>query len=346
MTRTDEATSSPASRRRWYLAILAFFLALLSLGAFLGWRRLANRADREEALRLAEKGEFARAEPFLKRLAEGSASDAAIDRQLALGYMRAGRFSDAEPYFERWSAANPQDPEPLIERVRMWVQWGSRLEAAIADARRVLQLQPDNRALARQLPRWLMITGRFDEADQECRRFLTHWPDDPWLLLVQALVHQRRGRFEAAVPIVDRLVRQYADDLPEAYLLRGILYLDANQATEAVGWLERAAAIQGPHRREALYELSLALARLGKKQDAERLMAQARLLQEQDFLQQMLAEGERWDRENVQLRLAEQLFQAGQSQEGGRVLARVLKDNPNSAAARQVLARYSQTARP
>ena len=43
MTRTDEATSSPASRRRWYLAILAFFLALLSLGAFLGWRRLANR---------------------------------------------------------------------------------------------------------------------------------------------------------------------------------------------------------------------------------------------------------------------------------------------------------------
>jgi tetratricopeptide (TPR) repeat protein len=332
-------------RRQWLLALVSCLIAVLGAGGFVGWRDLAASTERREALNVARQGEFARAEPLLKRVAERSPRDPAVLRELSLGYLKARQFSEAELYFQRWCQASPQDPEPWTERVRLWVQW-NRLPAAIEDARHVLGLQPDNRTLARQLPRWLMITGRFEEAEQESSRLLAVWPGDPWLLYVQALLYQRRGRADAAVALVDQLIEQYSDDFPEALFLRGTLYLDANQPALAARLLERAANLPGPHRREALYELSLALARQGKQQEAERIMAQARLLQEQDFLQQMLAEGERWDRENVQIRLAEQLFQSGQSRQAADVLSRVLSQNPNSRAARQLLARYSPASHP
>jgi tetratricopeptide (TPR) repeat protein len=326
--------------RRWWAAVVVASLIAVSLGAFFVWQDHADQKERSEAVRLAAQGNFAQAQPLLKRVAERSPNDTAVARELALGYLGTRQFSQAEPYLERWYEANPQDPEPLTQRLQLWVQW-KRLREAIADGRRLLELQPNNRGLARQLPRWLMILGQFDEAEEECHRLLRIWPDDPWGLYVQALLHQRRGHTDAAAAMVDRLIQQYADDFPEAFLLRGTLYLDANQPAEARPCLERAAGIRGPHQREALYELSLALARLGKHDDAQRIMGQARLLQEEDFLQQMLAEGERWDRENVQLRMAEQLFQSGQAQEASRVIGRVLEQNPKSVAAQRLQARYS-----
>jgi predicted Zn-dependent protease len=219
----------------------------------------------------------------------------------------------------------------------MWVKW-SRLRNAIEDARRVLELQPDNRKLHQHLTRWLLIIGRFDEAEQQCHRFLKRWPGDPWVLLIQALVYQRTDRPREAAAVVDQLIRDIPN-FPEAYLLRGTLYRDANHLAEAVPWLRRATAIQGPHRREALFELAKALDQIGQNQEAGQVMKEARLLQEQDFLREMTRE---FGTVNIsaQARLAEEMLNAGQSENGLRLLARLLEHDPNCAVAHRVLADY------
>jgi predicted Zn-dependent protease len=145
-------------------------------------------------------------------------------------------------------------------------------------------------------------------------------------------------RPRAAADIVDQLIRDIPD-FPEAYLLRGTLYRDANQPAEAVPWLRRAIAIPGPHRRAALYVLGPALNQLGQNQEAEQVMKEARLLQEQDFLHEMTRELVPAS-VNAQARLAEELLKACKSDDGLRLLARLLEYDPNCAAAHRVLADY------
>jgi tetratricopeptide (TPR) repeat protein len=309
------------------------------VGGFIVWQRAQLRAERREALQLADKGEFTRAESLLLRLAQRDPNDAAVAEKLALGYFNANRFAEAEPFYAQWCAATPRDPKPYLERIEMWKKW-SRLENVVDDSRHVLDLQPDNQKLHQELPRWLLIMGRLDEAEQECQRFLRHWPDEPWVLLILAMVNQRKDHPREAAVIVDKLVREFAD-FAEAFVLRGTLYREANQPAEAIPWLRRAVAIPGAHRREALYELSRVLSQTGQTQEAEQAMKEARLLQEQSFLSELAKDlGPGPISVSARVRLAEELINAGRADEGVLMLERLLDQNPNYAAAHRVLADY------
>jgi tetratricopeptide (TPR) repeat protein len=305
----------------------------------LGWQWWREQAERREAVRIAAEGDFQSAEPRLLALAQRHPNDATVAKTLALGYLKANQLAAAEPFFARWCAASSGDPEPYDKRIGLWLSW-DRLRDAVVDARRVLELQPGNQKLHQHLPRWLLITGQFDEAEQECQRFLQRWPGDPWVLLIYALACQRQGRAQEAAVVVDRLIQEYTD-FHEAFVIRGTLYLDMDQPKEAIPWLRRAAASAGPHRREALYELGRALNRIGESKEAEQVMAQARLLQEQDFLKVMAREtGGQLVHVNVQARLAEEMLTAGKSDEALGLLTRILNQDPNCAAAHRVLAAY------
>ena len=336
-TPAGPATEPSTSNWRRWLAILVC-LTVLGLSAFLGWQWLHDQSERREALRMGEK-DFGRAEPLLLRVAQHHPNDAAVAKELALGYFQANRLADSEPYFARWCEANPNDPEPYTQRIVLWVKW-SRLRNVVGDARHVLKLQPDNRKLNQQLTRWLMIVGRFDEAEQECQRFLQRWPDDPWVLLILAMVYQRQDRPKEATAIVEHLVHDFAD-FPEAYVVRGTLYLQANQPAEAIPWLRRAAAMAGPHRREALFELARALNQTGQPKEAEQAMKESRLLQEHEFLREMTGESASGRvHVSTQVRLAEEMLNAGKSEDGLRLLERILDKDPNCAAAHRVMADY------
>lgn len=342
MAATPSGPANETSAPNWgrWLVFLAC-LVVVGLGGFLVWQWSKDQAERREALRIAEGGDFSRSEPLLLRSAQRHPSDAAVAKELALGYFHANRLAEAEPYFERWCEANPNDPEPYIQRIGMWEKW-SRLPNAISDARRVLALRPDNKKLHQRLTNWLRSVGQSDETERECLLFLNRWPGDPWVLSVQATVCQRTERPKEAAAIVDELIRHYPPrDFPEAYVLRGTLYIEANLPAEAVPVLQRAAAIPGPHRRAALNELAKALDQIGQHQEAEKIMRGARLLQEQDFLSAMTgASGS--DRVSVcaQARLAEEMLNAGQTENGLRLLANLLKQDPDFGAAHRVLADY------
>jgi predicted Zn-dependent protease len=325
---------------RW-LAVLLATLAILGGGGFWAWQWSQDQKDREEALRLAEKGDFSRAEPLLLRQAKRYPTDPAFAKELALGYMHAGRPAEAEPYFETWCEANPKDAEPFVQRTAMWVKW-NRLKNAVSDARHVLTLRPDNKELHQHLTRWLLSMGQLEESEQECKRFLERWPQDrrfgPWVLFIQAHVCQRTDRPNEAAAILDGLIRDFPDFV-EAYIPRGTLYLEAGQPKEAVLLLRRAAAIPGPHRRDALNELAKGLYQLGQSQEAEQVMKEARLLQERDFLREMTSEFGATNA-SAQARLAEEMLIAGKTNDGLLLLNRLLEMDPNCAVAHRVLADY------
>jgi Tfp pilus assembly protein PilF len=321
--------------------VILVCVAILGLGGFVGWRWLQDQSERGEALRVSAQGDFSRAEPLLLRFARRHPDDAAIAKELALGYLHANRLAEAEPHFNHWCEANPNDPEPYKQRAAFWDRW-SRLENAVEDACRALQLDPNDRKLNQRLPLWLLTLSWFDQAEQECQRFLRRWPGDPWVLLVQAKVYKSTDRPREAEAVVDQLVHAYdIQSFPEAYMLRGTLYLDASQPAEAIPWFQRVAAIPGPDRGPALYQLARALNQVGKNQEAEQVMKEARLLEEHAFLREMTGEtGSSRVSTSAQARLAEEMLNAGNSKDGLRLLERILEKDPDCASAHRVLADY------
>src|SRR4051794_2512008 len=102
---------------------------VLALGGFFGLRWLAHQDERDEALRLAEKGPFAEAEPLLRRVLERSPRDAEVVRALALGYLEARRFDETEDFLGRWCALRPGLTGPYRRRLDLW-----RKQARVAPA--------------------------------------------------------------------------------------------------------------------------------------------------------------------------------------------------------------------
>jgi predicted Zn-dependent protease len=318
---------------RWRIVVAAL-LAALGLSAFLGWRWDRDRAERQEALRAAEHGRFGEAEPLLLRVAQRHLDDAEVAKRLALGYVGANRLAEAEPYFARWCEARPEDLEPYKQRIGLWLRW-SRLRNAADDARYVLEHEPDNQQLRQQRARWLFIMGRFEEAESECNRVLRTTPNSPWMLLLQAGLHERQGHLTAAAVVSDQLLRD-RPTFVEAVVLRASLHLEMDQPGEAIPLLRKALAEPGPHRRAALYDLGRALARTGQTEEAERTLAEARLLHDLESV----TESDIRDNPNLQARVAEGLLNAGQPEKALGVLTKILQQDPNSTAAHRVLAAY------
>ncbi len=333
MTTPLRVTRVPlANWHRWI--ILFALLAAAGVGVFQLWRLDRDRARRQAALRVAEHSRFNEAEPLLLRVYQDHPDDAEVAKRLALGYMGANRLAEAEPYFARWCAARPGDLEPYKQRIGLWLRW-NRLRDAADDARYVLEHESTNDQLRQQRARWLFTMGRFEEAQDECNRLLRTSPNNPWMLLLQAGLHERQGRLTAAAAVADQLLRD-RPKFVEAVVLRAELYLELNEPGKAVPLLRQALAEPGPHRRAALYDLGHALTRLGQTEEAQKILTEARLLHEQENVLQSEAR----ENPNLQLRLAEELLNAGQPEKALDLLTKILQRDPNCVAAHRVLAAY------
>jgi predicted Zn-dependent protease len=322
------------SRRRphWQLALVFVAGAVLATSALLGGWWLHGWLERREALSLAQQGRFAEAEPLLQRVLERQGNDLAIVKALALGQLEANKLSEAELSLGRWCALRPNDAEPFRRRMDLRLRL-KRLPEAIADGQRVLELEPDQDTLRRQMAQWLKTTGRLTEAEQECRRCLERQPKDPELLYLLAEIYQGQGRNAEAASILDPLVRNYPR-FTAARLGRAILYYDANQPAQAIPLLRQVVAQDPAFQQIARYYLSLALDRTGQTDEAQRLMGDQQGRQVLDFL------GGNGSSANLdlQVRLAESLLGSGKPDDALRLLEKILEQDPNSAAAQQLLA--------
>jgi predicted Zn-dependent protease len=318
-------------------------LLLIGLGA-LGataaaaiWSGGRNDRERAEALQAASAGDFASAEPGLKRAYEHSPQDAEVVAVLARAYQAADH-PEAEVWLSRWVELAPDRDEPV--RLRM-EYFRKRKDGAkvLADVRRLLQLDPGNAQLRRTAMSQAFSYGEFEEAERLCRDCLQAQPADPWLNTMLAEIRRARGDAAGAAAILDALIRQN----PRAtgpLLARAVLYQESGEPGQAVPLLERVFRHDPRQRRAAGYQLSIALDRCGRPDEARKVLSEVRRLQDVEVFGEAIKSQP--DNLDLQVRLAESLLGDGHVQDGLDQLQAVLNRDPWFRPAHRALADYFQ----
>jgi tetratricopeptide (TPR) repeat protein len=339
-------SSKTAAGLRWKRKVAAAAAALLVTSlAVLGWRWQRAQFDRTDGLRLAQDGKAADAEPLLLAALARDGDDVEILAALARLKRKGPDPASALPLLTRWCELRSADAEPF--RLRMDLRhriargrWSAadRLrdtEQAAADGRRVLELEPTDDAVRREVVWLLLQVGRYEEAERECRVCLRRAPEDGWLhyLLARSLHGQsRRAEAGQALDPVVRSQPRFAD----ALLLRARLYAEADRPELAIPLLRQALALDTCPRRECLYQLGLALAATGERDEADRVMAEVNLL----TLKGSMTADAAPETESMRVQIAEAMLGMGRLAEAKEQLDRVLAESPDFAPAHRVLALY------
>ncbi len=303
--------------------------------ALLGWRYLQQRRERAHALALAQQGDFAAAAPLLQHVLERSPDDLEVVEALARGHLAARDLARAEPYLSRWCDLQPDETTPFRLRLDVYRQLTLHTKA-LADARRVLELEPTDFAMRTRVIGLLFSRGRFAAAEQACREALHQRPDAPNLRLLLAEIRRAQGDNPGAGAILDRLLLEQPAHAA-ALMARAILYFEADQPDRAIPLFRKILAEDPRRQRTARYHLSLALARAGQTEEAERLMAEVRVMQQAEAL--LTESNTQPTNLDLQLRAARALLDANQPAQALPLLERILTRDPTHAPAHRLLAR-------
>jgi predicted Zn-dependent protease len=209
------------------------------------------------------------------------------------------------------------------------------MDDAAADGAHVLALDPGNDAVRREVAWLLLQVGRFVEAEAACRAVLAAAPRDGWMTYLLARSLHGQGRRAEAEQVLDPVVRalpKFADGL----LLRAKLHTESDRPAEAIPLLRRALALDTCPRREALYQLGLALAATGDAAGAERAMAEVNLLS----LKGSMAADAAPETVAMRVQIAEAMLGMGRLTEAKEQLDKVVAETPEFGPAHRVLAIY------
>jgi predicted Zn-dependent protease len=318
--------------------VLAALMALAG-GSWLAWRSSRNAAERDRALQLAQKGQFKAAEPLLLKCLDREPDNVRILRTLAIGYQAEGHVARVGTYLARWCELDPGSAEAHTARFEFFFsthEW----ERAREEAERVLQLQSDNHKVKENLLRALEQSGRFAEAEDACRRLLDQRPGDPLLLYHLAEAYRLQGKSEQSAAVLDELLPRMPLGSRAGFLaLRGTLYCEAGQYENAVPVLQKALALE-PGNDQAWYQLLLALSRLGKTSEAEQQLEQFLAKLDVRLLARDLSALSANAR--LQLRMADHLLKKGRTEDGVRILRRVLAEDPDNRDALELRKKYEK----
>lgn len=302
-------------RRAWVAVVLA-----LVVGGSLSGYWLHGRLEKSRALAAVESGSFADAEPLLRQALTRSPRDIELLRAIVQGYGEADRVADAEPLLRRWCDLRPQDEEPYRLRFESYRR-RARHREALTDGLHLLELAPDDLDIRRKVAASQFALGSFAESEDECRAILGRKPGDRSArsLLAQAL--RARGDPAGAGAVLDQLLRA-EPDFTRAMMSRAILFLESGSPALAIPLLERVIRLDPRRQRTARYQLSLAYERVGRHDDARRVMQEVRRMQEADTLRTAVLSQP--DNLALCVRAAEALLENGNTGEGLDMLAGVL----------------------
>jgi tetratricopeptide (TPR) repeat protein len=346
MLPTPSTERSSRSVRRWFLrsGLLVVILAVVTV-AWLRWERLEVQRAGQEAVHLAKQGRFRDAEPKLRAALKKDPDNIELLRTLALGLLGTENFAEIDQILTHWCQVRPDQAEPYRLRMDLRHQSAQQVkslaeqqrlkELALADGRRVIELDPEDDSTARKVV-WLCLgSGRFEDADRICRRYLQRQPDDPELLYLQARVCHARNANSEAQDLLNKLLSRQPHFTP-GLLLLAILHYEADEAERAIPLLRRAIAEGGGSHKEARYHLGLALARAGHIEEAQRVLAEV----QQDSFEKDTAHLGETASLAVRVRRAELLLSSGRAEEALALLQTVLGEDPGYAVAHRLLASY------
>jgi tetratricopeptide (TPR) repeat protein len=320
-----ERRPSPSRWRRWTVPVAV--LGLLALTAGAGWHWFQDRVERSEALQLAGQRRFDAAEPLLLHSHGRHPRNVEIVRALALGYFDTRRYPEAETFLKQWCELRPEDAEPYRRRLDLWNRQ-QNVTAALADTEQILRLDPGDFETRLLRVNLLVLDGQYATAGQEAVRALRIRPNNVQLQYFLAKAAQGQQRPAEATHFADIVLHTKPDFTP-GLQLRAELYLDAGQPEPAVRLLQQAAAHAGAEQTSVLYQLSAALTRAGRDEEAKQALAE---MQWRRALAIWSQNDQRDENPAVQARVVEAMLAAGKIDDAVQFLNGILSRNPKAPA--------------
>lgn len=315
---------------------------LLDRAAQLGWVKEA--IDLERALARAQRGDLNPIEGALVSfVARDHPEKALILEALSRGYLATYRLHRALACLDSWLALQSDNTQALLWRGQTRLLLDRR-EDALADYRRVVEVDPEDEEGCRKLAELLLSSHQADQALPYFLRWRQRQPNDPEVLLGLAQCQAELARTDEAMSLLDRLLSAEPRNAV-ALALRGKLALDAGRAIEAESWLRKSLAL-APRERTAVYSLYRCLQAQDRQEEARQFRS---TLEEIDA---DLARLDRLKREiqkaphdaSLRCEMGRILLRNGQEREALRWLASALKEDPRLTAAHAALADYYQQA--
>jgi tetratricopeptide (TPR) repeat protein len=304
----------------------------------------------EWALLQAQRGNLASVESTLRARVEADDADATLILDtLSAELIRNNRLPEARVCLDGWLRRRPEDYDALVRRAWVAEHLFDR-SAAADDFFKALRLEPDQDLVRIHLVELLLQENRLAEAAEHVDFLRRRQPDNPAVLVSLARIKRAGGAEEGVEEARKLLAATLAKNPRHAQALSesGMLELDAGRNTEAEPLLREALKLN-PTDRPTLYNLTVCLERLGKKQEARELTARlAKRDAELKRLGPLTAEVMKQP-ENLQLRYDAGmiLLNNGYTDDGLRWLSTVLKRDPHHRATRQALVEhYTQAGDP
>jgi predicted Zn-dependent protease len=188
------------------------------------------------------------------------------------------------------------------------------------------------------LTKLLLLDGRYEQAEKEGLRCFRAQPGNVEIWFLLASIYRGQQQNDLAAELTDQLLG-VAPEHKGGLNLRAQLYLDAGQPEPAIRLLRQLVRLNsGPEEMNGLHELSTALARAGRNDEAKQVLAE---LQWRRALFFWTKDKNRDDNPGLQEWVVETMRAAGKTEDAIRFLTEILRRNPNAAAARQLLASCS-----
>lgn len=313
----------------------AIILVLLLAGAAAGtWLVMGRGPDRRQVLEMVQQGRWKEAEPLLRRLVEKRPEDREVLRSLCEATARLGKVENLGPLLEQWRRLDPTDAEPL--RIGMVHYRAGKDEARELEyARALAALHPDDLDVQRRIAQLQFLARDLEAAEATCRALLKQEPNDRGTVPLLAQILRDTDRLQEAAAVLDRLLAEHPDHHP-SLMARGIYHYELGEAAKAVPLLRRVAREDPTRTRVALYHLSVALARSGKKEEAEQVLAEVRKIQAAQILEEDYRAAP--DNLDLQVKTARAFRDVGKLKEALDVLRPVVERHPGFRPAHALLA--------
>ncbi len=315
-----------------FLWCLAGVIAFVGLGVlYFRWDR-NHREDQGFQCLEADRPEAA-LEIFTRLLAESPTNVRALEGQ-SMALLKQEKIREALPFVRRWIQADSASVKALRTLFGILDAF-SEFEEAKKVGEKLLDLDPHDQTTKRKLAAVYLSLGEYDASEELLRELLESQPKDLGLTKLLAEVSRGKGDIEGAV----RLYQQFVFRQPENYAAQmglAVMLHESQRSAEAVPLFQRVIERDPSRKRTARYHLGLALSRLGRVEEAQKLMEEVR--------QYQLAEGAiddlplRPSDPDLMLRASRGYFIRKEPQKALELLRRLLHNHPDFAPAHQLLA--------
>jgi len=219
------------------------------------------------------RGASREGEDALRRMRETAPTDARwVARSLQI-LARHARRREGLALARTWVATRGSDPDALMLAARAHVSLGDA-PGAVRLAQQAVTVSPDSLPPRRLLARVLEDAGRVSEAERELRALRAGRPQDASLAIDLGALLERRGDVDGAVA-AGRDALALEPRSPEANNFLGYLLADRGRDLEEAHALIRAAVAADPDNGAYLDSLGWVLFRLGRLEEAQRLLERA-----------------------------------------------------------------------